>query len=40
MIDGCNRNDIVVVMGNFKAKVGGDHERYELHRETWDVRQE
>ena len=23
-IDGCNRNNIVVVMGDFNAKVGGD----------------
>ena len=28
-IDRCNRNDIVVVMGDFDAKVGGDSEGYE-----------
>ena len=28
-IDGCKRNDIVVVMGDFNAKVGGDNEGYE-----------
>ena len=28
-IDGCNRNDIMVVMGNFNAKVGGDNEGYK-----------
>ena len=28
-IDGCKRNDIVVVMGDVNAKVGGDNEGYE-----------
>ena len=28
-IDGCKRNDIVVVMSDFNAKVGGDNEGYE-----------
>ena len=28
-IDECNRNDIVVVMGDFKAKVGRDNEGYD-----------
>lgn len=28
-IHGCNRNDIVVVMGDFNAKVGGVNEEYD-----------
>ena len=30
-IDGYKRNDIVVVVGDFNAKVGGDNEGYESY---------